>query len=269
MIGRRDVAEVEARLRRFLNGPEGLSPAARDQQYAYLSANAWRYALTVHELRQVCAGSLAGQRIIDIGAYPGHLAAVLSRGERAVVQAITLVTDTAFAAQMQRLDVTIAVCDVERERLPVEDRSAPIVMCCELIEHLDGDVLHMLVEARRVLSEGGVFLLTTPNHASFGRRWELLRGRSVYPPLDDPVYPFYAGTGQRNPWRHVREFTVTEIRDLLRAAGFGRVEVTTHSPPFANRAGLSLWGVVSSCLIQGAAHLARTGGTLILGTARY
>ena len=110
-------------------------------------------------------------------------------------------------------------------------------------------------------------MLTTPNHASVKHRWELLRGRSVWPPLNDPLYPFYAGAGQRNPWRHVREFTVTEIRSLLHEAGFGHVDVTTQSPPF-QIAGLSLRGFVSSALLQAAELFVPAGGTLILATAR-
>jgi hypothetical protein len=34
---------------------------------------------------------------------------------------------------------------------------------CESIEHLLRDPLHMLLESWRVLKDGGLFVLTTPN----------------------------------------------------------------------------------------------------------
>jgi hypothetical protein len=126
----------------------------------------------------------------------------------------------------------------------------------------------MLCEARRVLHTDGGLLLTTPNHASIEHRWALLRGRSVYPPLDLPDYPFYAGAGTRNPMRHVREFTVDEIGGLLRAAGFTRVAITTASPPLTRSAPLSWRGRVAVRLQHAAHRLTRNGGNLIVAWAQ-
>lgn len=267
MSGRVTIDGVSAHIQQMLDSQGVLTPEEREVQLSYLSGNAWRYTATLRHLGSVCQRPFIGLSVLDIGAYPGHLAALLAR-EGAIVQAVTLVTSPAFEALMRQHSVQIVVCDVERDRLPIADGSAAVVLCCELIEHLDGDVQHALGEAYRMVADTGVLVLTTPNHAALARRWDLLRGRSVYPRLDDPVYPFYAGVGRRNPWRHVREFTAAEIHGLLRQAGFGRVEVTTESPPLLLQDGLSARGYLSSTIIQAASCLIPAGGTLIVATAR-
>jgi 2-polyprenyl-3-methyl-5-hydroxy-6-metoxy-1,4-benzoquinol methylase len=234
----------------------------RDREY--LAASAWRYAVTIDRLERAGQRPLQQARIIDVGSYPGHLAAYLSQARGAQVTAVTLMTSDSFERRMHDAGVTVARRDVERDALPADAGGADLVLCCELIEHLDGDVSHMLREARRVLHTDGALLLTTPNHASIEHRWALLRGRSVYPPLDLPDYPFYAGAGARNPMRHVREFTVGEIEGLLREAGFTRVTITTTSPPLSRSAQLSWRGRVAVRLQQAARRLTDDGGALIV-----
>jgi hypothetical protein len=90
----------------------------------------------------------------------------------------------------------------------------------------------------------------------------------VYPPLDLPDYPFYAGAGTRNPMRHVREFTVAEIGGLLREAGFTRVAITTTSPPLRPSAHLTWRGRVAVRLQHAAHRLTGNGGNLIVAWAQ-
>jgi 2-polyprenyl-3-methyl-5-hydroxy-6-metoxy-1,4-benzoquinol methylase len=238
----------------------------RDREY--LAASAWRYAVTVDQLERPGRPALQHARIIDVGAYPGHLAAFLSQVHRAQVTAVTLMTSESFETRMRAAGVSVAVHDVERDTLPSDSGAADLVLCSELIEHLDGDVRHMLREARRVLRADGALLLTTPNHASIEHRWALLRGRSVYPPLDLPDYPFYAGAGIRNPMRHVREFTVSEIAGLLREVGFTRVTMTTTSPPLNPAARLSWRGRIATRLQHAAQRFTDDGGSLIVAWAQ-
>lgn len=238
----------------------------RDREY--LAASAWRYAVTVARLEDAKQPRVHGAGIIDVGAYPGHLAAYLRRAHDAQVTAVTLMTSDGFETRMRDAGVTVAVRDVERDALPAENGTADIVLCSELIEHLEGDVSHLLREARRVLRADGALLLTTPNHASIEHRWALLRGRSVYPPLDLPDYPFYAGAGVRNPMRHVREFTVAEIRGLLGEAGFTRIAMTTLSPPHNPAARLSWRGRLATALQRAARRVTGDSGALIVAWAQ-
>jgi 2-polyprenyl-3-methyl-5-hydroxy-6-metoxy-1,4-benzoquinol methylase len=245
-----------------------MSEDDRRRDREYLAASAWRYAVTLDRIERAGQRPLQQARIVDVGAYPGHLAAYLSRARGASVTAVTLMTSDGFETRMRDAGVAVAIRDVERDPLPADDGAADLVLCCELIEHLDGDVRHMLREVRRVAHVDGAFLLTTPNHASIAHRWALLRGRSVYPPLDLPDYPFYAGAGTRNPMRHVREFTVEEIGGLLREAGFTRVAIATASPPLTRTAQLSWRGRVSVRLQHAAQRLTGDGGALIVAWAQ-
>ncbi len=56
----------------------------------------------------------------------------------------------------------IDLFDAESHVYPYADSSFEVVLCCELIEHLLHDPMHMLLESWRVLTDGGLFVLTTP-----------------------------------------------------------------------------------------------------------
>ena len=234
----------------------------------YFAGSLWRYAVTLDRLSAAHGRPLHDTTVLDIGAYPGHLAALLRRRDRANVTAVTLVTSEGFERHMRRLGVALAICDVECGSLPAIDRSIDIVLCCELIEHLTGDVRHMLAEARRVVRDDGLLLLTTPNHASLAHRWALARGRSVYPTLDSADYPFYAGAGLPNPMRHMREFTVGEVAALLGQARFTAVSIETVSPPLAAGRALSWRGALVSRALHYSEALVVNSGALIVATAR-
>lgn len=268
MVGPAEIASIGGQVRQLLVAAPGESQEDYRRHADYLAASAWRYAVTLDRLRHACGRSLEGATVLDVGAYPGHLAALLGTADRAHVIAVTLMTSGEFEAQMRRVGVTVVGCDVEQQPLPAADGSVAAVLCCELIEHLDGDVRHMLREARRVVREDGLLLLTTPNHASMAHRWALLRGRSVYPRLDDPDYPFYAGAGVRNPMRHVREFTAAELACLLDEAGFRRIEVTSTSPPLGDGVGLSWRGYVATRIIRALERVVSNAGNLLLAVAR-
>jgi SAM-dependent methyltransferase len=246
----------------------GLSTDELRKDREYFTGSLWRYAVTLDRLGAARGRPLHDTTVLDIGAFPGHLAALLRRRDRANVTAVTLVTSEGFERRMRSLGVEVALCDVESGSLPAIDRSIDVVLCCELIEHLTGDVRHMLAEARRVVRDDGLLLLTTPNHASLAHRWALARGRSVYPALDDPDYPFYAGAGVGNPMRHMREFTAGEIAALLARAGFTGVSVETLSPPLAAGRALSWRGALATRALHYGEALVVNSGALIVATAR-
>jgi SAM-dependent methyltransferase len=112
---------------------------------------------------------------------------------------------------------TIDLFDVERDRFPYDDNNFEAVLACEMIEHLLRDPMHLLLECRRILEEGGRLILTTPNVASLTSVARALHG------YDNPqLYSQYRRPGEdasTDP-PHVREYTAFELRDLLQAAGF-------------------------------------------------
>lgn len=109
--------------------------------------------------------------------------------------------------------------DVERARFPFPDEHFDVALCCELIEHLTADPMHMLIELNRVLKWGGLLIVTTPNIASAFSIGKALAGNSPY------VY------GEYNPKspgdRHSREYTPNDIKIALNAAGFKTIKLFT------------------------------------------
>jgi SAM-dependent methyltransferase len=112
---------------------------------------------------------------------------------------------------------SIDVFDAERDHFPYPDDHFSLVLCCEMLEHLVTDPMHMMLEVRRVLEPGGRLLLTTPNCASFTSLTCLLHGR--HNPQIYACYPRRSAADRP----HVREYTAWEVGQLMAAAGF-RVE---------------------------------------------
>ena len=64
-----------------------------------------------------------------------------------------------------------------RERpFPYPDGHFSTVLCCELIEHLFEDPMHLMSEVNRILKPGGHLVLTTPNIAALRGISAILQG---------------------------------------------------------------------------------------------
>lgn len=102
--------------------------------------------------------------------------------------------------------------DLETMPLPVEDETFDVVLCCEVLEHMDVDPMFMLEQINRVLKPGGLLVLTTPNITSSRALWKMLRGIEPY------FYMQYHKDG--SPYRHNYEYSHGGLTSLLSAAGF-------------------------------------------------
>jgi hypothetical protein len=90
-----------------------------------------------------------------------------------------------------------------------------------LIEHLQEDPLHMLIELHRVVKWGGLVIVTTPNIASAFSTQEVLAGRSPN------IYSLY--NRQSVGDRHAREYTPGDVQAALEAAGFKVIKLFTEN----------------------------------------
>lgn len=107
--------------------------------------------------------------------------------------------------------------DAEKDSFPYPDEYFDTVLCCELIEHLPGDPMHMMSEINRILKPGGYLVLTTPNIVSSRAIAAILQG---YHPGFFPAYIKPAEPGAEVEARHAREYAPREITHLFLDAGF-------------------------------------------------
>ncbi|HKX32757.1 MAG TPA: methyltransferase domain-containing protein, partial [Blastocatellia bacterium] len=110
--------------------------------------------------------------------------------------------------------------NVERDPFPYADGQFRVALCCELIEHLQSDPMHMLWECNRVLEHDGYLVLTTPNIASARAIEGLLVGCAPYLLAQ---YNVRVAADQ-----HHREYAPFEVGVALAAAGFTVLELQTE-----------------------------------------
>lgn len=153
--------------------------------------------------------------------------------------------------------------DAERHTFPYADATFDLVLCTELIEHLLADPMHLLCECHRVLEDGGLLLITTPNTASLQSVACTLHGWH-----NPQIYSAYPAPGHHGI-PHVREYTASELQNAVIAAGFEIEALFTERLPGVDEGGwvlpllerggfdTSLRGEQTYCLARRRAHLPR------------
>jgi SAM-dependent methyltransferase len=113
--------------------------------------------------------------------------------------------------------------DAEKDAYPYEDARFDTVLCCELLEHLYFDPMHLMSEINRILKPGGPLVLTTPTITSLRAIHAALHGH--HPGLYT-AYLKPAADGSIDP-RHNREWSPLDMRALFSAAGFEIAKMDT------------------------------------------
>lgn len=163
-----------------------------------------------------------GDRILEMGAYLQITPALKTRlgygevrgcyyGQLGRVDHKEIVS-----AEGERFACEIDLFNAEKDCFPYPDAHFATVLCCELIEHLFEDPMHLMSEVNRVVKPGGHLVLTTPNIASMRGIAAILQG---YHPGFFHAYIRPAAGGFVDA-RHNREYTPREVRKLLESAGF-------------------------------------------------
>ncbi len=102
--------------------------------------------------------------------------------------------------------------NLESNRLPAEPEQYDVLLCCEVLEHMDVDPMFMLAELNRVARPGGRLLLTTPNVTSSRNVAKMLQGFAPH---------FYMQYHKdRSPYRHNIEYAPDQVLALVDGAGF-------------------------------------------------
>jgi glycosyltransferase involved in cell wall biosynthesis/SAM-dependent methyltransferase len=206
------------------NAPEPVAAAyletwvATPDSREYLDTHASRLVRTL----ELTPPGGPDDRILEMGAYLQITPALQTKlgygevrgcyyGERGRIDHKTVTSETG----------EIFVCDIdhfdaERDPFPYPDGHFATVLCCELIEHLFHDPMHMMCEVNRILKPGGHLLLTTPNIAALRGLAAILQG---YHPGFFHAYIRPNPNGEVDA-RHNREYTPREVHQLLDNSGF-------------------------------------------------
>ena len=207
----------EARRARYATYLRGLSSPFGGAR-SYLEVHLVRLVRTI----ELTPPGSASDRVLEMGAYmqiTPALEHLLGYGDvRGCYLGVPGKTDH---VSVQTADGRDFACDIdlfnaEKNAYPYEDERFSTVLCCELLEHLYDDPMHMMAEVNRILAPGGHLVLSTPNICSLRAVGAALLG---YHPGFFPQYIRPDEQGHVAP-RHAREYAPRDIHTLFEAAGF-------------------------------------------------
>jgi SAM-dependent methyltransferase len=222
-----DVRDVE-RLRRELSETD-LFGEAVEEATGYLTDSLERFRITMSLLPRLAPG----ERVLELGSNPYFLTRLLIKRTLDVTSANWFGRESEFGSQGEQKVMESGVphvyqfdhFNIESERFPYDDGTFALVLFCEILEHLPVDPIHALAEIHRVLRPNGTLVLTTPNAARLDNLYRVMDGHNMYERLSG--YGVYG--------RHNREYTVSELHDLLSSSNFVVDRVFTadlgHAPP--------------------------------------
>ena len=102
-----------------------------------------------------------GEYILDVGCSTGYFA-------RGIWRKNFIVGVDLFAYdEWKKSNKDLYFCISSATHLPFKNATFDKIAMLEIIEHLDGNELKALKEARRVLKKGGLLILSTPHKGKF------------------------------------------------------------------------------------------------------
>jgi len=157
--------------------------------------------------------------VLDVGCGDGTVSRLfLEAGHR--VFGVDIVPE--FVREAIEKGIEAKTADVTEDGLPFPDRGMDVIYAAALIEHLY-DPEFFLEECHRVLKEGGILVLSSPNIASLSSRLRMLFGKGP---------KFYASALSWEFGGHIRIFTSGTLRRLLEENGFQVEEITSNVVSF-------------------------------------
>ena len=188
----------------------------------YISKHRHEYLRTIQDIDLLFDGS-KGKRVFEIGAFFGVVSIALARlGYQ--VTASDVPEYMGLAVQRDRFSkegVSVHEMNFSDYKIDAPDESFDCVIMCEVLEHLNFNPLPLFKEINRILSVDGVFYLALPNGAQIRNRINLALGR----PIGLKVSEFFHqldGQHELIANGHWREYTMSEVREMLEPMGFRR-----------------------------------------------
>jgi glycosyltransferase involved in cell wall biosynthesis len=217
----------------------GLPPIERDALAEYIRGFCFNQAgdavyVESHITRlvrtlEITPPGSAEDRVLEMGAYMQITPALQSKLGYGEVRGSYLGEAGKFEQRVvhsqsgERFECRIDHFDAEKDKYPYPDDFFSTVLCCELLEHLYDDPMHMMGEINRILEPGGHLVLSTPNICSLRAVGAVLLG---YHPGLFHQYVQPDKNGAVDP-RHAREYAPRDVHALLLAAGFEIVRLET------------------------------------------
>ena len=157
----------------------------------------------------------SNNKVLDLGCYDGTLGEILINNNNEVF-GIEGSKDVAEIARQK--GITVKIQDLE-DSFGFKANFFDVIVAGEVIEHiLDTD--YFIEHVKRVLKPNGFLVLSTPNVASFGRRFLLLFGKNPYFEASFG-FPPEAHSG------HLRFFTKSLLLNYLEREGFEIIRFTS------------------------------------------
>jgi predicted SAM-dependent methyltransferase len=173
----------------------------------------------------------AGSIILEIGAAPYFLTLPLLRlGFRVSPLDNTQGAVSVLDGYANAMPVH---CDIDRERIPLEDASVDVILVNEVIEHLRIDLIHSTREMLRVLRPGGLLMMSTPNLRSFKGLYNLVVKGEAWA-VAGRVYEEFLWLERVGAMGHIREYTPTEMCNFFEKIGFS-VEAVIYRGNYSRR----------------------------------
>jgi len=167
---------------------------------------------------------------LDIGSsdYLYTLLATHSLGYRNLYGIDLDVDNPIMQERAKKFNVTIKGCDLSKEKIPFDDSKFDIALLAETLEHFNFHPKRVFTEAFRTLKPEGRFIVTTPNLLRLNNRIKCFFGKSMN---DDIKKDYSSGY-------HYREYSVREIKYLLKTAGFKDIEIRYADFNYPDRSNL-------------------------------
>jgi len=193
--------------------------APTPESAGYLNTHQTRLVKTL----EITPPGAPDRRILEMGAYLQITPALRSQLQYGEVRGCyfgplgRVDHRTVTSSTGETFSCDIELFNAEKDRFPYDDAYFDTVLCCELIEHLFEDPMHLMGEVNRILKPGGHFVITTPNIASLRALSGILQG--YHPGFFHAYIKPAEGTGEVDA-RHNREYAPREIHLLLENSGF-------------------------------------------------
>jgi len=177
-------------------------------------------------------------KALELGSPPFHITLMLQRFRNYELSLTGFAADGRATIEQtlespeygESYDFVCTCFDAEKERFPYPDNTFDLVTWCEVIEHLTENPVHTLAEIHRVLKPGGALVLSTPNASRADSIANFLAGRNIYD-------PYHLGAPLKGS-RHSREYTFSELKELLDGCGYSidRIaDIDIYPPEGRNR----------------------------------